>query len=203
MVQNFVKNFLQKVYYLKTDIDSLKLEREYHRITLGSLNKMNLQKCLDEITAPIPLIYSLPIIFYDSNCDTSESKVKHLLRQLEKAKNRGQNSRALYCAYLIGRLIEEEINLSSRRDCKRLLTSHYRIVTKRLCCLFDQDRLPLILTCQEISLGNLARMKQQEYKELLAAGDSASLERIMQDLPTETLDGTRDIERENVTPDII
>ena len=162
---------------------------------------MDLQKCIDEITSPIPSEYYFPIIEYDLNCHSSVQKVKYLLKNIEKAKNRGRNTQALYYAYSIGHLIEEELNLSDRQQCKRLLTSHYRILTKRACCLFDQDRLPLILSCQEISLGSLVRMKSGEYKELLAAGESATAERFYQDFSEEPLDGTRDEERENVTPD--
>jgi hypothetical protein len=140
---------------------------------------MDLQKLIDELSvANIPHVY-LPTITYDTNTTTSPGRIKYLITQMEKAQTRRDNNMALYYAYVIGKVIEDETEYQTRKSCKRLLTGHYIKVIKRIACLFEHDRTPLLLTCKTFTFTNLAGMTVAQFKKILNAAEEASTNRIL------------------------
>ena len=141
---------------------------------------MNFQELIQEITAPVTEKECFPWIQYKQTNPTTLDKVKHLLQEIEKAKDRGQTNMALYYAYRLGKEIEEEINPKERRTCRQALTIHYRTVTKRVCCLFDNDRVSLIFSCKMLTLTSIRQLSTGNYKKLLEAAEGATALRILE-----------------------
>lgn len=140
---------------------------------------MDLQKLIDEISIPkIPNIY-LPPIIYDQNVLDTPDQVNYLLKQINKSKNKKNHNMVLYYAYTIGKIVEEETRCLQRKACLQKLEGHYRKVTKRLACLFDQDREPLLMTCKYFTLTNLSLMNVKNYKKLLDAAEGATTSRML------------------------
>ena len=153
------------------------------------------QLCLAEITADIPIYVYLPSPNYDADNLTVIQKVKHLLKLLRKMKNRSRNNLFLYYLYLIGQLIEEEDDPRELQEIRKRVSGHYQKIAKRVCSLFDQDRLPLILGCKGFTPTSLKSMSRQNYLDLLAAGEEATASR---DFLNAALDGTQALEGENL-----
>ena len=153
------------------------------------------QLCLAEITADIPVYVYLSSPNYDEDDPSTTQKIKHLLKLLRKMKNRSRNDLFLYYLYLIGQLIEEEDDLRELSKVKRQVSAHYQKLAKRVCSLFDQDRLPLILGCKGFTPTSLKSMSRQNYLDLLAAGEEATANR---DFLNAALDGTQALEGENL-----
>ena len=140
---------------------------------------MDLQKLIDEISIPtIPNAY-LPSILYDQNVVTTLDQINYLLKQINKSKNRGNQNLVLYYAYTIGKIVEEETCYIQRRACLQKLRGHYRKTTKRLACLFDKDRGPLLMTNKYFTLTNLSALTVKEYKQLLEAAEEATTNRMI------------------------
>ena len=140
---------------------------------------MNFQKFIDEITAPLPSNECLSWVMYKQENPTTREKIKQLLQEIDKAKDRGYLNMALYYVYLLRKAIEEESSLRERKSCKQMLTMHYRSITKRVCCLFGDDRTPLILTCKVITFTSIRHMSATNFKKLLEAAEKATAIRLL------------------------
>jgi len=160
---------------------------------------LDLQAYISEITAPIPSDNRLPIMIYPQSNPTSPEKVKHLLKEMNGAKDRCLTKLVLYYAYLIGEIIVCEEECGTRKACLRLLTQHYRAVTKRAYYLFGHDRTPLILNCRKLSLTSIKHLSLKEYNQLLEAAEQATLERyISRTTPAQPNEEVETIETANI-----
>src|SRR5277367_5229740 len=97
---------------------------------------MDLQAYLSEITSPIPTDKHLPTMIYSQSNPTSPEKITHLIKEINQAKDRCLTKLVLYYAYLIGEIIVCEEEYGTRKTCLRMLTQHYRAMTKRAYYLF-------------------------------------------------------------------
>ncbi|MBV8801758.1 MAG: hypothetical protein JO131_02100 [Gammaproteobacteria bacterium] len=141
---------------------------------------MSLSRFIEEITAPVFPEECLPWIQYRQTDPMTMEKVKHLLHEIEKAKDRGQTNMALYYVYQIGKEIEKETNYKTRKNCRQKLTAHYRTLTKRVCCLFDNDRVSLIFHCKTLTPTTIRHMSSSNYTKLLEAAEGATAIRILE-----------------------
>jgi hypothetical protein len=175
------------------------------------ISLMDLQKFINELSVTeVPKTY-LPPIEYSSTVSTSPEQIVDLLKQINKAKDRKCEHMVLYYAYVIGKIIEEETHYLTRKACTHLLTNHYRRVTKRLTCLFDNDRTPLLLSCKHFTLTNIAKLSSKEFKRILVAAEEASTNRFLalynQEKSNEVTDednspeDLESLERENCNPE--
>ena len=140
---------------------------------------MNLQKFIDKITAPIPSKEYLPCVLYRQTNPTTMEKIKQLLIEIDRAKDHGQINMVLYYVYLLGKAIDDESSFKERKRCRQRLTTHYRQVTKRVYCLFNDDRTPLIFACKSITLTSLRHMSTTNYKKLMEAAEEATANRLL------------------------
>jgi hypothetical protein len=138
---------------------------------------MDLQSYISEITAPIPNDKRLPTVIYPQSNLTSPEKITHLLTEINQAKDSCLMGLVLYYAYLIGEIIVCEEEYGTRKTCLRMLTQHYRAVTKRAYYLFGHDRTPLVLNCRKLSLTSIKHLSLSEYNQLLEAAEQATLEK--------------------------
>ena len=141
---------------------------------------MDLQAYLSEITSPIPTDKRLPTMIYPQSNPTSPEKITHLLKEINQAKDRCLTKLVLYYAYLIGEIIVCEEEYGTRKTCLRMLTQHYRAVTKRAYYLFGHDRTPLVLNCRKLTLTSIKHLSLSEYNQLLEAAELATLGRYIE-----------------------